>query len=521
MEIRQIAIEEIIPTADNPRQNVKGPGYDRLMESIKAIGIQVPVLVRYIKALGIYDLRAGARRLAVCKELGIKEIPAIVKEMTDEQAFDVTYAENFRPGGDLTPFEQADAVKTMLEKCQGSIQMVADKLSKSVKEIKMLINVGEISPAWKKSKDGAVLRMSAEQLGFFARFPKERQQYFLENLRSFMDGSGNFFPVKALEKELMNSTAKIALLPWAGTGCEKCKKRSDVAGQLDLWGDGNKGKQALCLDLECLEAKKGDFLKQIVDGLIKKGHKPKCKGYNPHLTDLKLQGFYEGTPDIQKAGAESDGAFPVVDYESGSVAWFKQKPPQQRKGSPRIDDNDQDKENSTPQENLAKKRDLWAVNRIIDLLGNVKPGEVDDNLDKHKLATLPYLSTLLAYMGGREFEENPFKKALKNGSGQPMEAVKAVFSALIPSLISHLTWRGPICALSATVVAEAREVAKYMLGLDVEKLWAGAVQENPEPKSWAKKAADEKAMKGKAKSKKADKPTPANLEPEDNIETQE
>ena len=86
---------------------------EELIESIKSVGQQIPALVRKTNQLNHYELICGARRLFVCKKLGIKLLAAIV-DFTDKEALLAMDAEN-RPRNDISPYERALDYKNWIE----------------------------------------------------------------------------------------------------------------------------------------------------------------------------------------------------------------------------------------------------------------------------------------------------------------------------------------------------------------------------------------------------------------------
>ena len=90
---QQVNLEKIkIRKNANPRSNIETDEFRNFKKSIKAKGVLIPILIRP-KDNG-YELVAGERRLRASRQLKNKTIPAIVKPMTDDEAFDVMMIEN-------------------------------------------------------------------------------------------------------------------------------------------------------------------------------------------------------------------------------------------------------------------------------------------------------------------------------------------------------------------------------------------------------------------------------------------
>ena len=117
--LEQIKIDSLIPFENHPFKERTGEEQAELMESIRTTGMLVPVIVRPL-LLGKYEIISGHRRVAVCKELGIDTVPAIVKELTKEEAV-ITMVDANLQRENLLPSEKAFAYKMKVEamKAQG------------------------------------------------------------------------------------------------------------------------------------------------------------------------------------------------------------------------------------------------------------------------------------------------------------------------------------------------------------------------------------------------------------------
>ena len=89
-----LSIEQIRPNPYQPRENFGQEELEDLIASIKEKGIIQPVLVR--SGPSGYELIAGERRLRAAKSLHIKEIPAIIKEVKDEESLEIALIENIQ-----------------------------------------------------------------------------------------------------------------------------------------------------------------------------------------------------------------------------------------------------------------------------------------------------------------------------------------------------------------------------------------------------------------------------------------
>src|SRR3989304_3191232 len=109
-EFLETPLEELSSNPRNPRKGFTGPKFDELLASIKEKGVIEPIIVRTKKAGG-YEVVAGERRLRASSQAGLQTIPAIVRELTDEQAFDFMLIENLQRE-DLTEAEEAQSFQS-------------------------------------------------------------------------------------------------------------------------------------------------------------------------------------------------------------------------------------------------------------------------------------------------------------------------------------------------------------------------------------------------------------------------
>ena len=108
-----LKIEQIRPGRTQPREAVSEESLEELKASIKRQGVIEPVIVRPI-AHGTYELVAGERRWKAAQLLGLQEIPAIVRALSDKQALEYALVENIQRE-DLNPIEEARGYARLLD----------------------------------------------------------------------------------------------------------------------------------------------------------------------------------------------------------------------------------------------------------------------------------------------------------------------------------------------------------------------------------------------------------------------
>lgn len=126
--VQVMKINEVEPNRDQPRKNFDEDALLELSDSIKQFGVLQPLLVR--KRKDYYEIIAGERRWRAAKLAGVKEVPVIVKEYTDQEILEIGLIENIQREN-LNPIEEAIAFKRLLEEFNLKQDEVAERVSKS------------------------------------------------------------------------------------------------------------------------------------------------------------------------------------------------------------------------------------------------------------------------------------------------------------------------------------------------------------------------------------------------------
>lgn len=123
-----IDINEIKPNAAQPRKNFDEEKLRELADSIEQHGLIQPVVLR--KADRGYEIVAGERRYRAARLIGLKELPCIVKTLTDEENMLLAIIENMQRE-DLNPIEEAEGLKQMIDKYGLTQEQVSVSVGKS------------------------------------------------------------------------------------------------------------------------------------------------------------------------------------------------------------------------------------------------------------------------------------------------------------------------------------------------------------------------------------------------------
>jgi len=123
-----VKISKVEPNRNQPRKNFDEDALQELSDSIKQYGVIQPLLVQ--KRDDYYEIIAGERRWRAAKLAGLKEIPVIVKDYTEEEILEISLIENIQREN-LNPIEEAIAYKRLLEEFHLKQDEVAERVSKS------------------------------------------------------------------------------------------------------------------------------------------------------------------------------------------------------------------------------------------------------------------------------------------------------------------------------------------------------------------------------------------------------
>jgi ParB family chromosome partitioning protein len=153
---QDIPVDRIVPNRYQPRQSFEPEELAHLAESVKRNGVLQPVLVRR-KADGFFELIAGERRYRAAQLAGLKSIPAIVRNSSDEEAMELALIENLQRA-DLNPLEEARAYHRLVTEFGLTQEALAQRVGKDrssianslrllnlPSEIKALIESGQLS----------------------------------------------------------------------------------------------------------------------------------------------------------------------------------------------------------------------------------------------------------------------------------------------------------------------------------------------------------------------------------------
>lgn len=253
---REIPLEEITPSPMNPRNDSFGDTYKGLVESIRQKGVIEPIIIRPIKGkLNAYEIVVGERRFRGAGAAELKTIPAVIRDLTDDEAYDFMLIENLQRE-DLTDREEAESFKAYIGRHgEGAIEDLAEKTGISQGYIRARIRALELPTtvlkAWEKGDLAfghlhQLLRVTDE------KELKETINWALQQLKW-----ERTLTVKELAQHIDEEAPALSSAFFKTKEiCANCSSNSTV--QKDLFGI--EAARAHCLNPGCFKKHQGDWL---------------------------------------------------------------------------------------------------------------------------------------------------------------------------------------------------------------------------------------------------------------------
>lgn len=197
-EFTYLPIDKIFEGEYQPRQEIDDKEIKELSQSIKEKGIIQPIVVRR-KGDG-YEIVAGARRYMAAKSLGLKELPTIVKDLSDQETFMIAIIENLQRK-DLNPVEEAEAFKRLMDEFGYTLEQVAKFLGKDKSSVANTIRLLKLPSYIREAlKKGEVTQTQARTI-LSVSTEKEQRALFEEIISKGLS-------VREIEKRAKKISAK-------------------------------------------------------------------------------------------------------------------------------------------------------------------------------------------------------------------------------------------------------------------------------------------------------------------------
>lgn len=138
-----VKISKVEPNREQPRKKFDEDALLELSESIKQYGILQPLLVSDKKSY--FEIIAGERRWRAAKMAGLKEVPVVVKEFSNQEIVEISLIENIQRE-DLNPVEEAQAYRRLIEEFHLKQDEIAERVSKSRTAVTNSLRLLKLSP---------------------------------------------------------------------------------------------------------------------------------------------------------------------------------------------------------------------------------------------------------------------------------------------------------------------------------------------------------------------------------------
>ena len=269
MSYQEIELSRIRPNPQNPRKGIQGQKFEELVASVKAKGVLQPIVVRpRVDGEEGFEIVAGERRwraaCRVAEENGGRtganaKIPAMVRTLSDEEAFEVMVLENLQRE-DLTELEEAQSFDAYLKrKGEGGLKDLAERTGIDARYIRRRVRVlalpAPVVTAW---GEGKLHYGHLEQLARVEE-PEKIGQLFKETMAGnrWRDRKGQPLPVAELKQKIDGDAILLKYALFDRGDCKTCFKNSQV--QKQMFGTEHLA-GACCLDPKCFKQHQNDFL---------------------------------------------------------------------------------------------------------------------------------------------------------------------------------------------------------------------------------------------------------------------
>ena len=193
LRVWHIAIEKISPNPNQPRQHFEKEPLRELADSIREKGIIQPILVRKSES-GEYELVAGERRWRAAQLAGLKEVPALIKDLDERQMQELALIENIQRE-DLNAVEEAEAYDFLIKKFNLTQQEMAQKVGKDRTTVANLLRILQLQPAVRQMVSRGELSLGQAKVLLQVTDPRRQEDLALRCAKEA-------WSVRTLEKEV-------------------------------------------------------------------------------------------------------------------------------------------------------------------------------------------------------------------------------------------------------------------------------------------------------------------------------
>lgn len=265
-QIQYIKTNQLHESSMNPRKEFHQESIDQLAESIKQVGILQPIIARLNTSVKhknnpIYEVICGARRLSAAVIAELKEVPVIVRELTDDDALDLMITENLQRK-DVSPLEEAEAYEGLMNKRGYDIDTIVSRFGKSESYIRHRLKLNDLIISFKLLLKNEVIGIGhaleicklqeKDQTelynGTFSQEDRSKSWWSCPSIKALKNSIESEFTLK-LEEAPFNLDDKT--LDKKAGACRSCPKNS--ASNMILFPDFPSA--GVCLDRACFKRK--------------------------------------------------------------------------------------------------------------------------------------------------------------------------------------------------------------------------------------------------------------------------
>lgn len=185
--VKQVPLSQIAANPDQPRKFFSESELDELAASIREKGVLQPILLRSVSGRPyLYEIVAGERRFRASKIAGKTEIPALIKNITDDNAREIALIENVQREN-LNPIEEANAYKNLMECCDYELPDVSRLIGKSESYIRNMLRLTSLPDSVQNLVEQGELTASHARTIAVAENPEELAHRIISEKLSVAD----------------------------------------------------------------------------------------------------------------------------------------------------------------------------------------------------------------------------------------------------------------------------------------------------------------------------------------------
>lgn len=245
----------------NYRKTFKLKGLEELTDSVKSKGVLQPIIVRPKKGNGSFEIVTGHRRHTAAKDAGLKQMPCILKECTDEEVIEIQVIENSQRE-DVNPMEEGIGFKKLIEMGKHTPETLAKKLDKSLSYVFGRLSLAKLPEEVQKAVLGEKITLGHALVLTRLRHASEQK----EMLKAIFS---NEWSVRDTANNIEDFSHDIKDAVFDTKACDKCPYLS--RNQTVLFPELKKTGE--CMDRGCYAKKTMDFYKAFLDEKKKQGFK--------------------------------------------------------------------------------------------------------------------------------------------------------------------------------------------------------------------------------------------------------